>query len=173
MAEVLVKLVDATHTDPAIDQAGCYKAGMPVVVMPDGHPWGPKEGLPRFFVVKFPGVSVAQIRGYIQQQVRDADYAPNSNKILGQPTKQYDDNGVAILGPDGQPVVIHVSETTRVREWQFDVTKMQPAHQQIVMSTGAITVTLDGTGDATWEEMRVNLLSHRLGFTERRSQPRA
>ena len=54
-AEILVKAVDS-------DQSGGYKAGDPVVVMPDGHQWGKEEGYPKFKVVKVPDLSVADAK---------------------------------------------------------------------------------------------------------------
>lgn len=58
MAEILIKAVNATHADPTKDQRGCYKRGFPVLVMPDGHPWGIQERLPKFVVFKFPLIPV-------------------------------------------------------------------------------------------------------------------
>lgn len=65
MAELLVKAVSATHSDPVTDARGCYKVGDPVLVMPDGHPWGAEEGLPKFWIVKVPGATVAQLADYV------------------------------------------------------------------------------------------------------------
>lgn len=65
MAEVLVKAVSVSHTDPVKDARGCYKVGDPVVVMPDGHVWGVSEGLPNFWIVKVPGATVAELEGYL------------------------------------------------------------------------------------------------------------
>jgi hypothetical protein len=67
MAEILVKAVDATHADPIKDQRGCYKRGMPVVVMPDGHAWGTEERLPKFVVLKIPLISVSQVQKFVQR----------------------------------------------------------------------------------------------------------
>jgi hypothetical protein len=67
VAEILIKAVDATHADPEKDRRGCYKRGMPVVVMPDGHAWGAEERLPRFVVLKLPGVAVAKVQQFIAQ----------------------------------------------------------------------------------------------------------
>lgn len=47
------------------DRAGCYKAFDPVVVMPDGHEWGREEGLPKFWIVKIPGMAVETARRWI------------------------------------------------------------------------------------------------------------
>lgn len=66
MAEILIKAVDAAHADPEKDKQGCYKRGDPVVVMDDGHEWGKEERLPKFVVVKIPGLSVAKAKKYIQ-----------------------------------------------------------------------------------------------------------
>ena len=66
MAEILIKAVDAAHDDPEKDKQGCYKRGDPVVVMDDGHEWGKEERLPKFVVVKIPGLSVAKAKKYIQ-----------------------------------------------------------------------------------------------------------
>jgi len=58
MCELIVKAVDATHPDPEKDRRGCYKRGYPVAVYPDGTKWGACECLPRFVIIKFPGVPV-------------------------------------------------------------------------------------------------------------------
>lgn len=68
MAELLIKAVSATHPDPVKQARGCYQQGDPVVVMPDGHEWGAAEGLPTFWIVKAPGVTVAEARAYIEQR---------------------------------------------------------------------------------------------------------
>lgn len=69
MAELLVKAVSVSHADPVKDRRGCYKRGMPVVVMPDNHPWGLEERLPKFVVIKFPLISVARVQKYIDAQM--------------------------------------------------------------------------------------------------------
>ncbi len=69
MAEILVKAIDSTHPDSTIERQGCYKRGMPVAVMPDGHQWGRKEKLPAFVVIKIPGVSPATVQKYIEPEV--------------------------------------------------------------------------------------------------------
>jgi hypothetical protein len=64
MAEVLVKAIDHIHPDPDIDRQGAYKAGDVVDVRPDGFVWGNEERLPKFIVVKIPGVDPATIENY-------------------------------------------------------------------------------------------------------------
>lgn len=68
MAEFLIKARNATHADPVKDARGCYKRGDIVVVMPDGHLWGSKEGLPDFVIVKVPGVDHERARKYLAQE---------------------------------------------------------------------------------------------------------
>lgn len=72
MAEILIKAIDHTHPYPDKDRRGAYKRGMPVVVMPDGHEWGREERLPKFIVLKIPGVSVEKVKKYIDPQLEDA-----------------------------------------------------------------------------------------------------
>lgn len=64
MCELLVKAISVTHPDPDTDSAGCYKKGDIVVVMPDGHGWGAKEGLPAFILVKIPGLDETTVANY-------------------------------------------------------------------------------------------------------------
>ena len=66
MAEILVKAVSAAHVDPVKDRRGCYKRGYPVVVMPDGHPWGLEERRPKFVVLKIPTIPVSRVLKYIE-----------------------------------------------------------------------------------------------------------
>lgn len=71
--EILVKAVDATNPDAEKDRRGCYKRGMPVVVMPDGWPWGSEERLPRFVVIKIPTITPDRALKYIAQQYNGSD----------------------------------------------------------------------------------------------------
>lgn len=65
MAEFLIKEVNASHPDQEKDARGCYKRGDIVVAMPDGHQWGLEERLPKFVVVKVPGVNHERARKYL------------------------------------------------------------------------------------------------------------
>ena len=66
MAEILVKAINATHSDPDKDTRGCYKRGMPVNIGEDGTDWG--QGTKGAFVVlKIPMVSVDKLREYIDE----------------------------------------------------------------------------------------------------------
>jgi len=69
MSEILIKATDARHRDPLEDARGCYKRGDPALVMPDGHPWGRLETLPRFWRVRVPGDRYAFFP-FVQQHFR-------------------------------------------------------------------------------------------------------
>lgn len=56
------------HPDPETDRIGCYKKGMPVVVMPDGHTWGLGEKFPNFVSIDIPGVSVSKVMKYVEPE---------------------------------------------------------------------------------------------------------
>jgi hypothetical protein len=82
MAEILVKAIDATNPDSVKDERGCYKRGYPVCVMPDGHSWGTQENLPTFVVVKLPGVSVDDIKQYIEPWKKQLSFNINSSNLV-------------------------------------------------------------------------------------------
>jgi len=79
MAEILIKAVDNTHIDPIKDRRGCYKRGMPVVVMDDGHKWGLEERLPKFIVIKFPLITKNKVMKYTDPE---PGLDTNSNIII-------------------------------------------------------------------------------------------
>ena len=71
MAELLIKAVDATHTDPTKDVRGCYKRGDVVLVRENGHVWGSKELFApanggKFIVLKITDVTATQVRNWIR-----------------------------------------------------------------------------------------------------------
>jgi hypothetical protein len=82
MAEFLVKAADAAHADPVKDARGCYKRGDMVVVMPDGHPWGREEGLPKFVVVKIPGLDAGVARRFVESEI-DANGEVTRRRLWG------------------------------------------------------------------------------------------
>jgi len=79
--ELLVKRqANYTHSNPDKDRAGVYKRGDVIVAMPDGHGWGIEEhpltttySPPRSFIVKIPGITVAQANKYLRPEVDDVD----------------------------------------------------------------------------------------------------
>ena len=97
MAEFLIKAQDATNPDPKTDASGCYKRGDIVVAMPDGHQWGKAEGLPKFVVVKIPGVSVEAAKKYIESHTDDSDPANVVTLIRRKYRIRVDDVPAAIL----------------------------------------------------------------------------
>lgn len=68
--EILVKAEDHTHPDPVKDRRGAYKKGDVVVVKPDGHPWGTKEGPPRFVIVRCSELDAAEYADRAQSWTR-------------------------------------------------------------------------------------------------------
>ena len=66
MAEALIRVGGASHADPAVDRAGCYKHGDVVLFKPDGHEWGRLEGLPTFVRIRIPGVGVEVTEAWAQ-----------------------------------------------------------------------------------------------------------
>jgi hypothetical protein len=78
VAEILVRAADSVHPDPGVDAVGCYKRGDPVVVMPDGHPWGVAELDPaRFYVIRLPGVPVAALLRYLAPETHPTERGPD------------------------------------------------------------------------------------------------
>jgi hypothetical protein len=73
MAELLIKAIDAEHSDPGKNVIGCYKRGDIIAVRPDGFEWGSEERRApanggRAVIVKIPGVTPAQIRNFIRNR---------------------------------------------------------------------------------------------------------
>ena len=62
MARILIK-ADKTGVGP-----GAYDAGDVVVIKPDAHVWGLKEGPPRFIVIEAPGIHPRKLREYLRSQ---------------------------------------------------------------------------------------------------------
>jgi hypothetical protein len=50
--------------------------------MPDSHPWGSEERLPKFVVIKIPTATVAQVENYIQPWRRTVDYTLDSSDLV-------------------------------------------------------------------------------------------
>ncbi len=81
MVELLIKRqANYTHSDPVKNKRGVYQRGDIVVVMPDGHPWGIEEhpltttyNPPKFFIVKIPGITVAQAQKYLHPETDGVD----------------------------------------------------------------------------------------------------
>lgn len=73
MCEIIVKAIDVTNPDPVKNRRGCYKRGYPVAVYPDGTKWGNEERLPKFVIIKLPGVPVNNplVQKYIQPQLEN------------------------------------------------------------------------------------------------------
>jgi hypothetical protein len=116
MAELLLKARNAQHADPDIDRHGCYKRGDIVVVMPDGHQWGTKEGLPNFVKIKIPGLNHETVRELIDEQ-------------------REDDAGNPLFDDDGQPILF------RRRRWRVLVDSIPTTIRNQLRDFGEVTVT--------------------------------
>jgi hypothetical protein len=70
-----MKAVDTTGRDNAwmAEYHQVIDKGQVVCIKPDGHKWGKKERLPKFIVVKLPGVSVDSVRQYMQADAGEFD----------------------------------------------------------------------------------------------------
>lgn len=68
MAELLILAFDTSNKDAALD-VFAYKKGHVISVKPDGHKWGKEECLPKFYIVKLPKVSVADVQKYLDAQM--------------------------------------------------------------------------------------------------------
>lgn len=129
MAEIIVKAVDATHADPDQDQRGCYKRGYPVAVYPDGTKWGACERLPKFVIIKLPGVPVDHptLLKYIQPEVSDT--------------------------PDSEGR----HETTRRRRWKIRWADLPLAALNRLQTDGELVIkvgTYAGPYDYTWAQVK-------------------
>lgn len=130
MAQILVKAVDATHPDPEKDRRGCYKRGMPVVVMPDTHTWGREEGLPKFVIIKIPGVPADAVKKYIEPQVEET----TAEKMRYR--------------------------TYRRRLWKFRFDYMPTAARRKLRDKGELTIKVGdyaGPYDYTWPQVKAYL----------------
>jgi len=56
---------DTHNIDPEQDLLA-YKLGHVIDVKPDGHVWGAQEKLPKFWIVKIPGMAVETAREYLK-----------------------------------------------------------------------------------------------------------
>jgi hypothetical protein len=80
MAEFLVKARDPIDLPKDEEKRNrCYRRGDIVVVMPDGHEWGKEERLPKFMVVKIPGLSVETAKKYIISAYEDTGIVDQDN----------------------------------------------------------------------------------------------
>ena len=68
MAELLILAFDTSNKDPERD-VFAYKKGHVISVQPDGHTWGKEECLPKFYIVKLPKVSVADVQKYLEPKM--------------------------------------------------------------------------------------------------------
>lgn len=118
MAEFLVKArdpIDLPKDEESRER--CYRRGDIVVVMKDGHEWGKEERLPKFVVVKIPGLDVAKAKHLTDPYYTD--------------TGLVDLNGEAIL------------KLTARRKWKVLVDTVPTAISKELTDKGIVEVSWD------------------------------
>jgi len=143
MCELLIKAVNVVNADADKDRRGCYKRGMVVVIMPDGHPWGAQEGLPKFAVIKIPNITVGQATKYTQPHVIQ--------------------DGFEADGTTPRMVVY------RRRNWIIRWDDLPAAAQNKLSSTGELIIragTYVGTSDYSWVQVRNYFRNQETGIDD-------
>lgn len=121
MCEILIFAGNNTNADAETDRRGCWKRGYPVVVKEDGHEWGREEGLPKFVIVKIPGVPAAKARAFLEIQEVDDDGIPVYD-VIGQASPR--------------PAMY------RRRAWRVAWASLPAGIRNTLQTTGTVTVTV-------------------------------
>jgi hypothetical protein len=176
--EMLVKAISATNPDPEKDRRGTHKKGDICAIMPDNHPWGAKEGLPLFVIVRCPEVTVAQVQNRIEPWVADIRFEVlNSNlPIDGHRIRMTNANagasgaagvtlaqvqafltawGAAFVSASAGTVTFDVSIATAALSrglWNRDISVLNPTETAYVQAGGLHTFTLDLTLHPRWTD---------------------
>ena len=66
MAQLLIKALEPWNNDNPLAPSERSRLGDIIVVRGDDHVWGNEECLPRFIVVKLPGIAEADVKHYEQ-----------------------------------------------------------------------------------------------------------
>lgn len=131
MCEIIVKAIDVTNSDPEKDRRGCYKRGYPVAVYPDGTRWGNEERLPKFVIIKIPGVPVdnPMVQKYILPQT------------------------IIVPTPEGTDAI----QVYRRRLWKIRFADLPVAAHNKLASDGELIIkvgTYAGQFDYTWNQVK-------------------
>lgn len=141
MAQILVFAGNNTHSDPDKDRSGSWKRGYCVIVFPDSHTWGAKEGLPKFVKIKVPLIGAARVRKYIDPEMSDTE-----TDDFGRP-------------------IIH-----RRRLWTIRWNDLPLAARQKLLSEGELiikaTAAYTGSFDYTWAQVKVFFRNLKTGTDE-------
>lgn len=183
--EMLVKAISATHPDPEKDRRGTHKKGDICVIMPDNHPWGAKEGLPSFVIVKCPQVTVEQVQDRLAPWVADIQFevlnsnlaidghrirmtnansgsAGEANVTLAQVQNFLDEwNAVFVSASPGEVTfdVSIASASLSTGLWNRDITTLNPVETDYVQAGGIHTFTLDLTLHPRWAEIPSSVIA--------------
>lgn len=121
MCEILIFAGNNTHVDPEKDRRGCWKRGYPVVVKEDGHQWGAEEGLPKFVLIKIPGIPAVKAEALLYPQVVDDAGIPTYENAVG---------------------AFPLRAIYRRREWRLSWQSLPSGIQNTLSTVGNITVTV-------------------------------
>jgi hypothetical protein len=122
MCEILIFAGNNTHPDPVKDRRGCWKRGYPVMVKEDGEQWGAAEGLPKFVIIKIPGVPAKKAEAFLDVQMEDDAGVPVYENVIEVPLRR----GVY-----------------RRKAWRVVWASLPQGIQDTLQSTGEITVTVN------------------------------
>lgn len=112
--ELLVKLTDNTHIDPAKDLR-CWKRGDVVAIMEDGHQWGLEEGPPKFFVIKMPGITKDKAASLVTQDMETIEV------VTQVPLEEFKNKPEFQARTDGKFNYITVTQMKARRQVSVDV----------------------------------------------------
>lgn len=121
MPKLLIKLIDHTNPEPAIDMRGAYKRGMVIVVVEDAHVWGRLEHYQTFLdaggdPADWHGkTAVINLTGIGRAAIADLEYGENSAIVLPDVVNEI----TGLLEP--APLVV-----VRRRLWKIDIDNLPP-----------------------------------------------
>jgi hypothetical protein len=117
MAEILLRAQNQIDIPSDPEKAARLRVpGDVVVVMPDGHSWGSREGLPRFWIIKVPGLSVETVK-----KLTDALYV---------------DTGT--VDGAGNPILRMVNKS----RYTLPIARLKKPQRDTLAGTGVLTVNL-------------------------------
>lgn len=141
--EIQVRARDSVNASNEVkDARDCYKRGMIVRVAEDGCPWGTKDIMPDFYIVKIPGVPPSHGMEYERERTSD---------FLSERGRRATGGGRA-----------------RRRDWSILIDELPKAVKAKLESNGIIAVPRD----LTWDAFRACIWSERFGRSERRAELR-
>lgn len=120
MAEFLIKAIDAHHPDSKIDLAGCYKTGDVILAQPDGWSWGKEECLPKFIILKVPGMTVESAQEYLKSYT---ELEPNDlvEEVKVRRAQKINMSSLGIKDSIAEIQDIHLCISTKIKGVDFEI----------------------------------------------------